>query len=121
MPMKLKSACLTPGCGAPVVYRGRCEKCAARMRRGRPTASQQGYGKSWQETRAEFLQYHERCQCADEQALRDHARFGDTAVDVDHVLPKAAGGGEDWGNLRAMCHRCHSRKTRRQQLNPNEG
>jgi 5-methylcytosine-specific restriction endonuclease McrA len=65
----------------------------------------------WRIVRDEFLAYHPKCQARDEAALRDHARFGDVATDVDHVKARRAGGTDDWGNLQALCHRCHSRKT----------
>ena len=30
------------------------------------------------------------------------------ATEVDHIVPKQYGGGEDWGNLRAACKPCNS-------------
>lgn len=38
---------------------------------------------------------------------------GERATDVDHVLARARGGTNDWVNLEALCHGCHSRKTNR--------
>ena len=116
MPMKLKSACLTPGCGAPVVYRGRCEEHAKMMRRQRAPS----YGGDWEWTRDEYLQHHTRCEDTSPEAVETHRIYGDRAVDVHHVIGKARGGGSDWANLRAYCHRCHSRETRRRQLTGKE-
>ena len=36
---------------------------------------------------------------------------GAPATDVDHVTPRSHDGGDEWGNLAALCHSCHSRKT----------
>ncbi|QQS08688.1 MAG: HNH endonuclease [Phycisphaerales bacterium] len=32
---------------------------------------------------------------------------------VDHIKPKATGGGESLDNLRGLCERCHMQKTAR--------
>ena len=116
VPMKLRSACLTPGCGGPVVYRGRCAECVAMIKSERPSAARQGDNRAWQQTRAEFLSCHPRCEMNDAKAFETHRIYGDVATDVDHVVPKAAGGGDDGGNLHALCHRCHARRTRQRQL-----
>lgn len=36
------------------------------------------------------------------------------ASQVDHILQPEAGGGSDLANLRAVCVRCHARRTGRQ-------
>lgn len=36
---------------------------------------------------------------------------GARATDVDHVVPKRAGGPDAHSNLQSLCHSCHSRKT----------
>jgi 5-methylcytosine-specific restriction protein A len=36
------------------------------------------------------------------------------AQDVDHKVPLRDGGTHHWSNLQALCHRCHSRKTARE-------
>jgi 5-methylcytosine-specific restriction protein A len=33
------------------------------------------------------------------------------ATEVDHIKPKAEGGGESFENLQPLCKPCHSRKT----------
>ena len=47
---------------------------------------------------------------------RDHwvcQYCGNTAENVDHVLPKSRGGGHSWDNVVAACRRCNSRKENR--------
>jgi 5-methylcytosine-specific restriction protein A len=36
------------------------------------------------------------------------------AQHVDHILPKNDGGTDEWENLQALCHSCHSKKTVRE-------
>ena len=54
-----------------------------------------------------FLRRHPLC--AD--PFGDHGGRLVPATDVDHILPKAAGGTNDEINLQALCHVCHSKKT----------
>jgi 5-methylcytosine-specific restriction protein A len=48
-----------------------------------------------------------------------YCRIGDVcdggarSVDVDHIVPRRAGGSDDPSNLQGACHACHSRKTAR--------
>ncbi len=50
---------------------------------------------------------------ADEPLCRECGKIGrvTAATDVDHVIARAKGGTDDRANLRALCHRCHTRKT----------
>ena len=65
----------------------------------RLSASAQGYGHAWRKLRLMALRRSPVCEC------------GQPATDVDHIIAKARGGRDELGNLRCMCHRCHSRKT----------
>jgi len=69
------------------------------VKRYRGSSSQRGYGAAWRKLRHKFLKAHPLCHC------------GQLATDVDHILAKAKGGKDEWSNLRALCHRCHSAKT----------
>jgi 5-methylcytosine-specific restriction enzyme A len=54
----------------------------------------------WRRNRARFLKYNPQC-----------VSCGAQATEVDHITPKAKGGGDEWENLQALCKRCHSSKT----------
>lgn len=99
--------CSTPGCPGRATHRGRCAACDAERRRlaraaerPRPTAARRGYGAAWQALRACFLAAHPRCRAC-----------GAPATDVDHVVARAKGGTDEWGNLQPLCGACHRRKT----------
>ncbi len=88
--------------GAP-----RCEEHAAQSRcryeDARPSRHARGYGPEWDRLRRRILQQHPWCMWPGCPEL---------ATDVDHIVPKARGGTDDWDNLQALCHRHHSIKTR---------
>jgi 5-methylcytosine-specific restriction protein A len=75
----------------------------------RISASRRGYGRRWRDqTRTAFLREHPLCE--------DCYRRGIImpATDVDHIVAKRRGGTDQWRNLQALCHSCHSRKTARE-------
>ena len=84
------SPCLD--CGEPTRAGSRCADCAPRHR----------LGWAWSATRTTWLAGHPSC-----------AGCGAMATEVDHVVPRARGGGHD-GNLQSLCHRCHAAKTARE-------
>lgn len=57
-----------------------------------------------------FLKRHPLCQDPDGV----HGGRPVPATDVDHIKARRDGGGDDWSNLQALCHSCHSRKTARE-------
>lgn len=69
----------------------------------RPSPSERGYGYEWRQLRARFLRQHSYCEMC-----------GELATEVDHRLPRRAGGTDDEDNLQPLCKRCHSRKTARE-------
>lgn len=71
----------------------------------RGSAAARGYDRKWRFIRFAYLKQHPLCV--------DCLAKGRTepATDVDHIIAKAKGGGDEWANLRALCHACHSRKT----------
>jgi len=97
---KPRRMCTTPGCPNFAVRGGACAACLARREQQRGSASERGYGARWRKLRKAFLRAHPFC-----------ARCGARATDVDHIVPRSAGGTDDWYNLQALCHACHSAKT----------
>lgn len=116
MPSRVQKPCAEPGCPRAAVRGGRCEEHAqvaearraarlAEVDRLRGSAAERGYDRHWRVIRAAYLKRHPRC-----------AVCGAVATDVDHITPRAVGGGDEWANLQALCHRCHSAKTMRQSV-----
>ena len=64
------------------------------------STAERGYGPAWRQLRAQVLAEEPRCQLC-----------GASATDVDHITPKARGGGDERSNLRALCRRCHMQET----------
>jgi len=107
VPTRPARACAVAGCpnkAAP--GSSRCvEHARARKResdRGRPSAAARGYDRKWRMNRARFLKAHPTCVVC-----------GKPATDVDHIIPRREGGTDQWHNLQALCHECHSSKTAR--------
>lgn len=81
----------------------------ARHRPRRPSAAARGYGPRWRRLARMFLRRHPLC--ADPFGV--HGGGCVPAEQVDHVVPRRAGGTDDWSNLQGLCARCHARKTAR--------
>lgn len=108
-----KKPCAKPGC--PITVARDVRFClthtvehnrAYNKRRG--SASSQGYGVAWRRLRT--------LQLAREPLCRIHRARGETvsAVEVDHIVPKAQGGRDAFENLQSLCKSCHSAKTARE-------
>lgn len=107
MPTRALQPCRDPRCIA-LVASGYCDahrpapsprwSC---KRDARPSARARGYDSTWEAIRRAVLALTPLCPC------------GARATDVDHVLPLRQGGTHARGNLRALCHPCHSRRTAR--------
>lgn len=100
--------CAEPGCSelCAGTYCAQHERPTKRVRGVdvRPGSTARGYDYKWQKTRAAFLKAYPWCMwpgCTRK------------ATDVDHITPRAQGGGDDWENLQALCHEHHSVKTAR--------
>lgn len=83
----------------PVFKRPALGKALSNPEAVRPSAAKRGYDRPWRAIRAAFLKAHPRCSC------------GAAATEVDHVVALRRGGTNAPSNLRAMCKRCHTRKT----------
>jgi 5-methylcytosine-specific restriction protein A len=73
--------------------------------RCRPSASSRGYGEAWRKIRDRILK-RDGGFCV---PCKDEGRMTPATM-VDHIKPKHLSGGDD-ANLRAICRRCHDRKT----------
>lgn len=104
MPVLPARPCSMPGCPRRAVQRGRCElhQRLSRQPDQRGSATERGYGYHWQQVSAAYLRRSPECVVC-----------GAQATDVDHIVPRSRGGTDDEDNLQALCHSCHSRKTRR--------
>jgi 5-methylcytosine-specific restriction protein A len=101
--------CQSPGC-PHLAYGSRfCEHCKpARNRereRQRLTRHQRGYSTAWEKFRKLVLHRQPLCQWPGCTQL---------ATDVDHIIPKAAGGQDTLENCQGLCHSHHSLKTVKQ-------
>lgn len=69
------------------------------------SASAMGYGYHWRKLRDLVLARQPLCvDCLARGRV-------EAATQVDHIVPRRAGGTDDDHNLQALCARCHSRKT----------
>jgi len=87
-----------------------------------PTTSRhaRGYGRAWDIRRAAVLKRDQYlCQC---KHCRAEGRIT-PANEVDHIVPKAKGGTDEYANLQAINRECHERKTleEREGLRPRIG
>lgn len=106
MPTRALQPCRRPRCIA-LVASGYCDAHRpAPLPRGwsgkrdaRPSERARGYDGKWEAIRRAVLASTPLCPC------------GARATDVDHVVPLRQGGTHARGNLRALCHPCHSRRT----------
>lgn len=74
---------------------------------------QRGYGTAWEKQRARILE-------RDEYLCQPGLTNGEVHVaqQVDHRIPKAAGGSDADENLQAICNACHCEKTARESRHP---
>lgn len=97
--------CAEPGCPA-LVQKGRCPthftENRGRTDRYRGSRHERGYGAEWEDTRERVLERDfYLCQVC----------LTRTASEVDHVVPKEAGGSDVDDNLQSICSICHEIKT----------
>lgn len=115
MPYKPKRPCIQAGCpdmavdGSPYCAQHQpppppYQQDSKRID-NRPGSTARGYGADWQRLRLMFLRRNPLC-----------AICGRPANEVHHVCAKRDGGGNEWGNLQALCKSCHSRATAREKF-----
>ena len=93
-PWRPPHSCAEPGC--PVLVQGSASRCLTHRPPSMPA--------NWQRTRRAYLRVHRYCEdCHTERS-----------ADVHHILSRINGGGDQWSNLMALCHSCHTRRTNAQ-------
>ena len=111
MPQRAPHPCAAPGCPA-LVRQGRyCPKHESKTQAlydlSRGSSASRGYGSRWRRLRRMYLNAYPICADPDDQ----HPGRVIAATDVDHITPLRSGGTNQWENLQALCHECHSHKT----------
>lgn len=114
MPKRSKRPCGHPGCGQ-LTDGARCATHAAAKRQHgwrrdaeRGNRHERGYGTAWEHLRGRILRRDNYlCHC-DECKRLGRIR---PATEVDHRIPKEAGGTDDPSNLQAINRDCHKAKT----------
>jgi 5-methylcytosine-specific restriction enzyme A len=109
MPWLPKKPCPVPGC--PELIDGdrrRCKGHEVEYQRAGPSkasAHRRGYGRRWERLRRMVLRRDPMCQ------IREKCSGRAFSTEVDHIVPKARGGGDQLDNLQGACRPCHSWKT----------
>lgn len=98
--------CPRPGCPAVVRGGGYCERHKPAPWRHERSAAARGYDRRWRRTRALILGHLPLCR------LCEAAGITRLAAELDHIVPKAAGGSDDPTNLQPLCRAHHRAKTR---------
>lgn len=93
-----------------------CEQHKAEEVKWKPDAlrgnrHERGYGNAWLKVRASVLR-KDKGLC---QACRKAGRVT-SATDVDHIVNKARGGGDEPENLQSLCGPCHRTKTAKEKI-----
>ena len=112
----MRRACLHSGCPNhfeidPYALRkpSYCPEHRGKAWERKPRANLYAYGSDWQAVRKRVLE---------RDGYKCQLRYADICIgrasQVDHIVQPEAGGGSDLANLRAVCVRCHARRTGRQ-------
>jgi 5-methylcytosine-specific restriction protein A len=108
MPTRPPRACTFPGCPSTVTGRGGyCQEHRGAVDEARGNRHARGYGNEWAKISRYYLAHHPVC--AD--PYNRHVGEVVASKHTDHIVPKAAGGRDEWSNFQALCHSCHSYKT----------
>jgi len=116
MPRKSKRPCAYPRCPELIeVGQTYCEKHAALMQKNyerdhRDRKKHNMYGSKWRRERASFLRKNPLCVECLKRGIYE------PATEVDHIVPHDGDDKLFWrrSNWQALCKRCHSAKTRRE-------
>lgn len=103
--MPAPSPCSKPGCPVLVAH-GDGPRCVEHKRAAWSSGGSSGLPSSWPRLRGFVLTRDRRC-CY---------KCGAEASEVDHVVPRAEGGGHELTNLAAICDACHKVKSEKEKL-----
>src|SRR5512139_1919817 len=109
MAQRARKPCAAPGCAELVQSGAYCTTHQPAIKRedDRPTAHERGYGATWRVIRLAHLRREPVCR----DPYHKHPEQLIPATDVDHIVPRSAGGTDEDSNLQSLCHECHSYKT----------
>ena len=115
MPRIPDHPCSHPGCPR-LVPRGKkyCAEHVAQHPEESRSAGGRGYGSKWNRARKRFLEKYPLC-----AECMKQGRYV-KATDVDHIVPHRGDPRLFWDeeNWQALCHSCHSKKTRNEDHDP---
>jgi len=106
MPRLPPKACNQPGCPRYASKGGRCD---AHKRPPWQHPRRGDYGSDWRKIRGAVLN-------RDAGLCQQCARDGRLTAgnQVDHIVPRSEGGGDEMSNLETLCYPCHQRKSSRE-------
>lgn len=110
MPMAAPKPCSHPLCAKHATKKGRCDKHQRKAwdHKGK-SRHERGYGNDWDKARSQRLALDENlCQECKADGIYT------LASEVDHIIPKAHGGTNNITNLRSLCKRHHTIKTKKE-------
>lgn len=109
MPSRAPRPCTQPGCPAYATKRGRCDAHQPKHGWNHGKSKRERYGKDWPKKKRVVLE-RDNYLC---QTCMRAGRVTQTNQ-VDHIIPKMAGGRDSFDNLEAICDSCHKAKTARE-------
>lgn len=115
MPFRPKVPCRHPGCPNLIPYGSKyCDEHKSKHPEEIRSAAGRGYNSAWRKASKAFLHAHPLC----EECMKE-GRYV-KATDVDHIVPHRGDMKLFWdrSNWQSLCHRCHSRKTGKQDMHP---
>ena len=111
MPNLPPRPCAHPGCRNIATTDGRCEHHPRPHNWPTQSRHERGYDRHWDVLRQQILD-RDRHMC--QPCLQDGIYT--QAKEVDHKVPKSAGGTDDPDNLQAICRQCHREKSKRERI-----